>query len=591
MTRAARVVPDVASFSVDDGFWYSTPEHLEEDLSIGTIVRVPLSGRRVRGWVVEFADARPGKLKDIAGVSGTGPVFDKPLLQGLLWAAHHYVAPVSTLLSRVTPPNLPREFPASAAARGADLGGSPLDEVVARSADGQTNPVTAVVANWHDLAFLDALGPLFTSGRSVLVVAASVAEVESLESVGRKRWGEVAVAVKSDDDAADTRAWEAAQAPPRLVVGTPKVAAWQIANLGLTIVVEESRRAMKDRQTPTLHVRDLLIKRSRLEGFNLVFYGPTPGVELLSSGADVIKPFNRAWPLVEVVDRSDDEPGTGFLAARSVAALSAMARSGRRSFVFTHRRIGLGSTRCSNCRQLRSCASCGARLGRVEKCPKCGTDAGPCQKCGGVEFEEMGTVPERLVAELNRKLSGADAAVHPSEASITVGTERDLAGLGEVGLAVAADVDGMLMGTGYRTSEEALRQLARLASVLTPGKGTRLILQTSRPESLLVSTMRRGDPIPYLERVLVERAREGFPPSAEMIAVEIRGDLPDGASDALAAMEESGAVVLGPMAVGDGQRWLLTGRLGKARLELRGLVGRWRDRGATVRVDADPIDV
>lgn len=591
MTRAARVVPDVASFSVDDGFWYSIPDHLARDLEVGSIVRIPLSGRRVRGWVVGFAEDRPGKLKDIAGISGSQPVFDEPLLQGLTWAAHHYVAPVSTLLSRATPPNLPRESPRSIVPSHGATVVSPLNEVVARSAAGRTNPVTAVVANWHDLTFLDALGPIFASGRSVLVVAAAAAEAEFVAGSGRQRWDELAVAVAGEDEAAETKAWEAAQVSPRLVIGTPKTAAWRVADLGLALVVEESRRAMKDRQTPTLHVRDLIVKRSRIEGFNVVFYGPTPGVELLASGAEVIQPSNRAWPLVEVVDRSDEQPGSGYLAAHTVAAIAAMAESGKHVFVFTHRRVGFASTRCTNCRLLRTCSSCDARLGRVETCSKCGRETGPCQNCGGVEFEEMGTVPERLVRELNRRISPETAAVHPAPTPVTVGTERDLAGIGDLGLTVAADVDGMLMGAGYRVAEEALRQLARLASALSPGKGSRLILQTSRPDSLLVTTMRRGDPIPYLERVLVERAREGFPPSAEMIAVEIRGEVPEDASGSLARLIDHGATVLGPMPVEDGQRWLLTGKLGKARLELRSLVGRWRDRGATVRVDADPIDV
>ncbi len=592
MTRAARVVPDVASFSVDDGFWYSIPEHLSAEIEIGSIVRVPLSGRRVRGWVVDFANERPGNLKDIAGISGSSPVFDGPLHQSLVWAAQHYVAPVSTLLSRATPPNLPRNQPLETAVPEGASPGSPLQDVVTRSAEGRTNPVTAVVANWHDIAFLEALRPVLAASRSVMVVAASAAEVDSIADRARPNWGDLVAVVDGENDASDTRAWEKAQVPPRLIVGTPKTAAWQVSGLGLAIVLEESRRAMKDRQTPTVHVRELMIKRSRLEGFNLVFYGPTPGVELLASGAEVVKPFNRAWPLVEVVDRSEDQPGAGFLAARTVAAIEAMTQSGRRTFVFTHRRVGFASTRCSNCRSLRSCPSCGRRLGgRLERCPKCGAGVGPCRECGGVEFEEMGTVPERLVSELNRRVSGARAAVHPSSGPVTVGTERDLAALDDVGLTIAADVDGMLMGTGYRTSEEALRQLARLASILTPGKGSRLMLQTARPDSLLVSTMRRGDPIPYLERVLVERAREGFPPSSEMIAVEIRGDVPEDASTTLQALEESGAVVLGPMSVEDGQRWLITGKLGKSRLQLRAHVGRWRDRGATVRVDADPIDV
>jgi primosomal protein N' len=107
----------------------------------------------------------------------------------------------------------------------------------------------------------------------------------------------------------------------------------------------------------------------------------------------------------------------------------------------------------------------------------------------------------------------------------------------------------------------------------------------------LVTALRRGDPIPYLERVLIERAREGFPPSSEMIALEIRGEVPDDAGKSLAGLHELGAAVMGPMSVEEGRRWLLTGKLGKARLELRSLVGHWRDRGATVRIDADPIDV
>jgi primosomal protein N' len=157
-------------------------------------------------------------------------------------------------------------------------------------------------------------------------------------------------------------------------------------------------------------------------------------------------------------------------------------------------------------------------------------------------------------------------------------------------LAVAADVDGMLVGGGYRSTEEALRQLARLALSVTGDKGTRLMLQTSRPGSLLVTTMRRGDPIPYLERVLVERARDGAPPATDMIALEIRGNVPGTVDDDLRQLG-SRPVVMGPLSVEAGKRWLLTGQLGKTRLELRELVGGWREAGATVRVDVDPIDV
>lgn len=589
MTPAARVVPDVASFAVDEGFWYSVPEHLGSDLFVGSIVRVPLSGRRVRGWVVELSDDREGQLKDIAGISGSAPVFDAGLLKSLIWTARHYVAPVSTLLGRSSPPNLPRQIPDPLPVSDASGGRHPIVEVAEKSASGRRNPVAAVIGNWRRFDWLDGIGPALSAGGSVLVVAATTAEVVQIEGEAANHWGDLVVGVTGEDDRKDTKVWEAAQSPPRLVVGTPKTAAWHVERMSMAIVLEEGRRAMKDRQTPTVHVREILRTRSRLEGFNLVFFGPTPSVELLSAGAEVIHTANRAWPLVEVVDRSEDMPGAGFISDRALAAIGGMAKTGRRVFVFTHRRVGFASMRCTRCRRLRVCANCSSRVGRVDECPKCRARIEACTNCGGSEFEEMGTIPERLVADIERRLGPGAAAVHPADARVTVGTERDLTGLPLVDLAVAADVDGMLMGAGYRTSEEALRQLARLGLALGEGKGSRLMLQTSHPESLLITTMRRGDPIPYLERVLVERARDGSPPASEMLIVEIRGEIPDSAPDDLASIP--GAVIMGPMSIPEGRRWLLTGDLGEARLDLRRVVARWRDKGATVRVDADPIDI
>lgn len=589
MNPAARVVPDVASFSVDDGFWYSIPDHLSSDLHIGSIVRVPLSGRRVRGWVVEMVGEGRAGLKEIAAISGTVPVFDKALLKSLHWTAHHYVAPVPVLLGRASPPNLPRTVPTPSPIPHVAPAGNPLGGIVQKSAGGNRMPVMALVGNWRGLEWLKDLGATFDAGKSVLVIAASAAEVGIIHAAAARLWGDAAVEAHGEDDRSDTSAWEAAQSAPRLITGTPKTAAWQIPRLGFSVVLEESRRAMKDRQTPTIHVRELMRNRSRIEGFNLVFYGPTPSVELLSAGAEITHHGNRAWSLVEIVDRSADPPGSGYLSDRAIAAIAGTTKSDGRVFVFTHRRAGYSSMRCTGCRNLRTCPGCGARVGRVDRCPRCDTAVGSCPRCGGSEFEEMGTIPERLLAEIDRRVGRGAAAIHPDEGRVTVGTERDLAGLLPVDLAIAADVDGMLMGVGYRTSEEALRQLARLALTVRNVRGARLMLQTSRPDSLLITTMRRGDPIPYLERVLVERAREGSPPAAEMIAVEIRGDVPEDASSELASLEES--AIMGPMTIEDGKRWLLTGELGKARLQLRRLVGRWRDGGATVRVDVDPIDV
>lgn len=533
---ASRVVPNVASFSVDQGFWYSIPPHLLNDLSVGSVVRVPLSGRRVRGWVVETVSHREGALKEVVGVSGGMPVFDRALLKTLEWAASHYIAPLSVLLAKSAPPNLPkskRSVPITPTPPAFER--HPLLSVCQAVARGQKRPSHAIVGRWQSLDWLACLGVVTGSGKSVMVVAPSAAEVEWIASVGREVLGESVVAVTGDDSDL-TRAWEHAQGGSRVVVGTARVATWLIDDLAMMVVLEEGRRAMKDRQTPTLHVRDVVRRRSLIERAPCVFFGPTPSVEVLATGAEIVSTEGRPWPLVEIVDRSDEPPGSELLSDRVIAALRATSTARERSFVLTTRKM-----------------------------------------------------VDRLIEHVSRRLESRLVGDLESAASVVIGTERDLAGLGSMGLTVAPNADGMLLGQSYRTTEETLRQLARLANALRGGRGRRMMIQTEDPGSDLVETLRRGDPIPYLERVLVERARSGLPPSSEMIAVELRGELPADPDVQLAAMPH--IAIVGPLVVEDGVRWLLQGDLKEVRSQLPRLVSKWREGGTTVRIDADPIDL
>lgn len=529
-------MPDIPTFAVDDGFWYSIPDHLAADIQVGTIVRVPLSGRRVRGWVVESSSNREGKLKEIAGVSSAVSVFDDKLLGTLLWAARHYVAPVSVMLGKATPPNLPKAIPhANHDYPGAHPGDHPILDLAVAAAAGERRPSRVVLGQWQHLDWLDSLAPILKDRRSALIIAASAAEVDRICRRALPIYGEALVEIGSMSDADLTRGWESAQSPGRIVVGTPRVSTWVVGALAMFVVLEEGRRAMKDRQTPTVHVREVVRKRALIEGCGVAFFGPTPSVEVLSAGAEVTRVGNRAWPLVEIVDRSDEAPGSGQLSSRVIAAIRAMVDSREDSFVFaSHRMI------------------------------------------------------DRIVGEINARLGAPVAGIVSTASPVTVGAERDLAGLRPVSLTIATNVDGMLMGVGYRAGEEALRQLARLANSLKSGSGHRMMVQTFDVTGPLVETLRKGDPIPYLERVLVERAKTGMPPSTDMIAVEVRGELPDRLD--LELRELPAASVMGPIEVEEGRRWLVQGDLEKARPDLRQMVRRWRDSGAIVRIDADPID-
>jgi len=196
---------------------------------------------------------------------------------------------------------------------------------------------------------------------------------------------------------------------------------------------------------------------------------------------------------------------------------------------------------------------------------------------------------ERILEELR---PGLGEAVSPAAGPglIWVGTERDLAGLSGFDLAVVIDADGLIRAPSYRAEEEALRTLARVAAIVTRGRGKRCVVQPSAPDQDVVAALRRGEPLPLLRAQLKERERLGLPPAGEVLILEIVNPAPTTGPDLAEIMGEGEA--FGPVQVGDRSRWLLQGQdLGRARIGLRRLVQQWRDGGSRVRIDADPLEL
>ena len=561
------------------------------------MVRVPLGGRKVRGYVVELARRDPGRLRPIAAVSMESKIFDDPLLRSLTWAAHHYVAPVSVMLDRSTPPNLVRNPAAASAAQSSpSVPGPPANHPLASwasgSATGRRQPPVAYVARWWDMDWLPVLaGPALGAGRSLLVIAATGEEVDLLATAIRP-WAaeEMVIVTPGATDAEVTAAWAAAQSGRKVIVGTPRVGSWLIRDLSVVVVLEEGRRALKDRQTPTVAVRDLMRTRAAVGGHHLCFVGPTPSLETLAGGASVVRSGRRAWAPVEVVDRRSEPPITGVIGQVAMNAIRAVAHRGGQVFVFAHRRGYAPAARCERCRTLRRCPNCGSRPETSPICPRCGAGLGPCVQCGHDRFVPLGAGVGRVAEELTRGLD-IEVGQGPGDARVQVGSEADLAAQPRLDLAVAVDPDGLILGTHFRASEEALRVLARLAGKVE-GRGARCMLQTSLPDHPVFVALRKGDPLEFLDSEREVRASFGFPPSGELVILEARGTLPED-SDVWVKDAATGATVMGPVSRGSGGvRWLLQGPdLTKVRNQLRPLVQRWRDSGVAVRVDVDPLEL
>ncbi len=104
MRTVCRVLPDLTA--VDRAFDYSVPQALATAVRVGAVVRVPLHGRRVRGWVIADgvdAETSTARLLDVIAVVSAGPTPDVVALSE--WVAWRWSGPRAAVLRSASAPN------------------------------------------------------------------------------------------------------------------------------------------------------------------------------------------------------------------------------------------------------------------------------------------------------------------------------------------------------------------------------------------------------------------------------------------------------------------------------------------------------
>lgn len=84
---------------------YAIPEKLARHIGIGTRVFVPLQRQRVAAVVMELLESSPhqGRLKEIAALVGSRPMFTPHLVRLAHWIADYYIVPVNRVLRAMLP--------------------------------------------------------------------------------------------------------------------------------------------------------------------------------------------------------------------------------------------------------------------------------------------------------------------------------------------------------------------------------------------------------------------------------------------------------------------------------------------------------
>jgi primosomal protein N' (replication factor Y) len=571
-TRVCRVAVDV--LAVERLFDYTVPESLAGTVGVGTIVRVNLSGRRVRAWVVEddvVSEAPPAKLRPLLAAVSAGP--PPEIVSLTAWVAHRFAGPRLPLLRAaspvaVLPPGALPMAPPDRRAGPPDAG--PPEEVAELAHDAARR--TVAVVRWPpavDRAELLA-GVLAPSGSTIVVVPEG--RLGRLGAALRTGGATVVPWLTEGRPRDRARAWDRARAGGCVVLGGRSAVFAPVPDLSAVVILDDGSEALKEERSPTWHARDVAAERARRRGARLTIVSPVPPLEAPGPVLAPARAVERSgWPITEVVDRRREAPGLGLFSERAVAALRAAAADRRSSGTggVPQERRSAGSARavcvlnrkgrarllaCGVCSELARCERCEAAVGEVDSpatrdaegdaaarrvlaCARCGaTRPRVCVPCGSTKLKVLRSGVTRVREELAALLPGVGVAMVDAATGelprepVLIGTEAVLHRVepypgGQTTLVVFLDFDGELLAPRFRAGEQALWLVVRAARLVGPkSAGGRVLLQTRLPRHEVIDAAVRADPGLLAEAEGPRRKLLDLPPYS--VLARLTGDGP-----------------------------------------------------------------
>ncbi len=563
--------------AIDREFDYLIPEswnsdHRAERVAVGSMVRVPLHGRRVAGWVTELdVDPPPGiKLAELSRLSGVGP--DKELMDLSKWAAWRWAGRRTAFLRAASPPRMLAGVPSPPDRKAVPSGPSDVFDDAFRLGNAVVRVPPA-----HDVTSL-ALAACRLGDALIIVPDQSRARLLRL---ALRRAG-ISVAMGPDD-------WPVAAAGAT-VVGTRSAAWMPMPRLAAVLVIDEHDESLKNERMPAWHARDVALERARRRGVPVVLASAVPSLEALRSGKLLRPPTDTerdGWPEVEVLDRREEDPTRGGLFAEGLVQRLA----GTQRVVCVLNRKGRS--------RLMACGKCGELVrssdglslmtmidDKLETADRSEIRHAVCAACGSTSLRNLRIgvtrAREELEALVREPVGDVTAeSVDVPTTRVVIGTEAVLHRVDAADLVVFVDFDQELLVPRQRASEQAMALLVRSARLVGSRlSGGRIILQTRMPDHVVIRSATAADPSVLATEERDRRREIGIPPYTTEALV----------SGAAAAEfieklgRPLGVSIRGPL---DG-RWLLRSRDQGQLLDALAATGRPSGR---LRIEVDPLRV
>jgi primosomal protein N' (replication factor Y) len=412
----------------------------------------------------------------------------------------------------------------------------------------------------------------------VLIIHPSVDEAHRLAS--RLRRLGYTTAVHPDQ-------WARAAGGVDVVIGG-RSAVWSpVAALRSIVVLDEHDEALQEERSPTWHARDVAIERAERAGVPCVLVSPCPSATALVWAGDSLRrpsvsEERDGWPILELVDRTKEEPWKRSLLTSPL--IQHLRLRGSRVICVHNTKGRARLLACRTCKSLQRCERCQAAVVQDDAgslvCMRCGTIRPVvCQNCGSGALSLIRPGVSRLREEIEAAagrpvglVTGESESLPDCE--VLIGTEAVLHRAKHADLVAFLDLDAELLAPRYRAGEQAMALLARAARLVGGrGGGGRLLVQTFLPRHEVLQAVLHADPSRAAKVEMSRRQLLGLPPFAALAAVSGAGAPEFAEATGLEASSAGDVVLL------RAPTWDLLGNA---------LTATPRPKGSRLRIEVDP---
>ncbi len=544
---------------------YRCPDSLKHLAEPGMLVSVPLKKSMTTGLIYKINTAPPaGRLKDIAEIKGSRPVYSAAALKLIAWMSEYFLAPEGLILKQ----SFPREiFTKTKRRRSAE----PLSTEIAPLIDlpdGDLSGLQAAISPKHYQTTLlhtptviheySAAAAMIRSHCNIIILFPEIAQAELFYRAIRVEHGE-RVCILHSAMSAGRRSENIdtiIDGKHDIIIGTRMALFAPVRDLSLILVIDEHSSSHKSEEGIRLNVRDTAVMRGYLEGVPVMLMSPAPSMDswfnAQSGKYDLIRlKAASPTPAIRLADLRFGKKRRAYLSDAVIdRARRVLQKNGRILFII-NRRGHSTFLHCADCNNTASCPDCGIplvlhkdrNLLACHYCAKSLAVPDVCSKCSSPNIEQLGAGTQRIEEDLKELFNmeplrfDSDSAgrkteigdllknIATDEHKIIVGTKmltKRLKPNGIFSLAAVLNADSSLNTPDFRAREKTYQEIVAVRD-LVAAKGE-VIVQTRFPQDSMFKHLRDNNYDAFAAEELAMRAALQFPPYAKMLNILAYGN-------------------------------------------------------------------